>query len=108
MHSSETPEQAIIRLYKGGKISLSEISKKTGARWQRVTRAVDEYNATNQIPEPKKRGRPPKNTQEVNKFIIDSTFQNRFMSCKNVSDQIKSKNIGNVSPTSVFRYRKKT
>lgn len=78
----------------------------TGSRWQRVKWAVDEYDRTNQIPSPKKRGHPPKNASEVNKFIINSTFQNRFSLCKSQSDQLKSQSIGNVSPTSVVKYRK--
>lgn len=93
IHTSERPEQSIVRLYKDDGLSCYEISKRTGARWERVKWTIDRYTETNQIPSPKKRGRPPKNTTEVNKFIIDSTFQDRFSSCKSISDQMKSQNI---------------
>ena len=61
IHTSERPEQSIVRLYKDDGLSCYEISKRTGARWERVKWTIDRYTETNQIPSPKKRGRPPKN-----------------------------------------------
>lgn len=71
MNTSERQEQSIIRLYKNDGLSLSEISKRTGARWERVKWTIDRYTETNQISSPKKRGRLPKNTTEVNKFKVN-------------------------------------
>lgn len=36
----------------------------------------------------------------------EAIYQNRFSLCKSPSDQLKSQSIGNVSPTSVVKYRK--
>ena len=58
MRSSETPEQAIIRLYKDH--SKTMIRKLTGCRKERVDRAISIYTSTGRIPEPAKIGRPSK------------------------------------------------
>lgn len=105
MYSGETAEQAIFRLYKSN-LTPYEISKETRSGWNRVTRMIEGYKSTNQIPQPKKAGRPTKRTPEVQKIVLEETYKNRFSSCIGISNDLKSKNIGNVSPSSVFRYRK--
>ena len=105
MRTSETPEQAIIRLHLDH-ASRYKIRKETGAGYGRINNTIDEYEKSKEIPQSKKIGRPPKNTPEVMKYVSDKTIQNRFLSCQDISNQIKEDNVADISPSSVYRYKK--
>ena len=86
MRTSETPEQAIIRLHLDH-ASRYKIRKETGAGYGRINNTMNEYEKSKEIPQSKKIGRPPKNTSEVMKYVSDITIQNRFLSCQDISNQ---------------------
>ncbi|KAK8898683.1 hypothetical protein M9Y10_000975 [Tritrichomonas musculus] len=68
MKSSETPEAAIIRLYKMN-LSPYEIRIRMGAGYTRINNTIEEYKITNEIRKSKKIGRPPKSRPEVSRFV---------------------------------------
>ena len=105
MKSSETPEAAIIRLYKKD-LSPYEIRKRMGAGYTRINKPIEECKITKEIPKSKKTGSPPKSTPEVLRFVSEKTYENRFQSCKDISEQLKEEKIGSVSPSSVYHYKK--
>ena len=100
MKCSETPEAAIIRLYKMN-LSPYEIRIRMGAGYTRINNTIEECKITKEIPKSKKTGSPPKSTPEVLRFVSEKTYENRFQSCKDISEQLK----GSVSPSWVYRIK---
>lgn len=104
MSKRETKEQKIIRFYKSNE-SLSRIRQLAHARLERVEYTINYYKEHDQIPDPKKRGRPPKSTPQVLNAISKMTTDDRTMSCVDISNQLKDDKIADVSSTSVYRYK---
>ena len=89
MRSSETKEQAIVRLHCEGK-SNTAIRNILGTRTQKIKEVIANYQQTNQVPEPKKLGRPPI-PNDVLTHIMAYTIQNRGTSCYNISKMLFTK-----------------
>lgn len=104
MRSSETKEQAIIRLHLEGK-SNNAIRNLLGTRSQKIKEVIEQYISNSIIPKPKKRGRPPIPDNILTK-IIAYTTENRCSSCEAVSQQLKTLNNIQISATTVWRRRK--
>ena len=66
MFVAETPEEAIIRLHLKG-LSLRLIKFELNIGIHRIQNAIQYYHKYNEIPIPKKKGRP---TKETNAIII--------------------------------------
>ena len=104
MFSSETREQAIIRLHLEGK-KPSKISELTGIRFQRVKQTIQSYNQTGIIPDPVKHGRPTILSNQSMTQIALLTMQDRFSSCYSISQMLMQQGMF-LSSTSVWRARK--
>lgn len=103
MRASETKEQAIIRLYLEGK-SNNKIRDILGTRTPKIKEVISQYQQTNQIPPPKRRGRPPIPQHVLNQIML-YTIQNRANSCYEISKLLFTNNFIQISTTSVWRKR---
>ena len=104
MHSTETPEQAIVRLYDIEGYSPWAIRQAIKCGDKRVNYVIEYFEKNHQVPPPKKRGRPPKYTVEVLTDITSMTLQNRIVSANDISLHFEKNNIS-LSATSINRYR---
>ena len=105
MKSSETREEAIIRLYLQNHTKY-QIQKATGIRYATITRTIEYFQQNGTIPDPLERGRPAITKLNGTLCTITMlTLQNRTASCNFIADQMKSQNI-TISGTSVWRMKK--
>lgn len=106
MKSTETREEAICRLYIAG-VSASHIRDLTHIRYQKVISVIKYYQANHSIPPPTKRGRPSIISNDILSKISFLTVQNRASSCWCVYKELMQQGILQISPTTVWRCRKK-
>ncbi|KAK8889724.1 hypothetical protein M9Y10_034478 [Tritrichomonas musculus] len=100
----ETPEEAIIRLHlKGHSVRLIKSELRVGT--DRIQNAIHYYHQYNEIPEPKKKGRPSKETDVVMNMISTLTINYRTMSCYQIAKTIIENGFLSISSTTVYRYR---
>lgn len=106
MYVCETPEEAIIRLHKRG-FSIRDIKCGLRVGSDRIRNAIRYYDEHNEIPQPKKKGRPTKESDNILLMISMLTINDRTMTCLQISQKIYEDVLLNISPTTVFRYKKK-
>lgn len=106
MRSGETPEQAIVRLYKDDHKKPTQIKVLIGCGYDRVDNTLKYFNEHHKVPDPKKMGRPTKATHEVLSKIDKMTTENRAISGFAISQNFLQNNF-KLSPSSVNNYRKK-
>lgn len=84
MFVCETPEKAIIRLHNKG-FSIRDIKCGLRVGADRIQNAMKYYEEHNEIPSPKRKGRPTKETENVLMMISMLTINDRTMTCFQIS-----------------------
>ncbi|KAK8846059.1 hypothetical protein M9Y10_020060 [Tritrichomonas musculus] len=105
MFVCETPEEAIIRLHNMNK-SVRVIKSCLHVGSNRIRNAIKYYEDYHQIPQPKKKGRPIKGSEEILAMITMLTVNDRTMTCSEISQKIFEDVSLIISPTTVFRLKK--
>ena len=103
MKSSETREEAIIRLYIQGHRPY-KITDMTGIRYQKVKSTIEYFQTNHQIPKSPERGRP-KPANHIITTIALLTVQNRLSSCAAISQILFRDHNIYYSKSSVQRQR---
>ena len=105
MFSNETPEEAICRLHQQN-FSKTQIRTMTGIRYEKISRVIQFFEIHGTIPSPVLMGRPSVMTNRALTTITALTVENRMRSCNDISRICLIGGV-NISPTSVWRARKK-
>ena len=82
-------EKSIVELYQNG-CSQEQITKLLHVGNHRASGVIREFLQTGQIPQPRKRGRKPKITEEMKNFIEVKTLLDASLSSVSLATEVES------------------